>query len=223
MEMEWLGVLGLAFGLGLVHALDADHVAAVSGLASARPARGRAWRYGARWAVGHGVTLLALGTAAWLLGVAIPETLSVWAERLIGVFLVLIGVWLLWDISRRRLHVHFHTHDGLPSHAHWHAHSDAGESHRHAHGALWVGVLHGAAGSAPLLALVPLAQASAPWMALAYLTVFGAGILAAMLIAGGVLEHVFDRLARRGETALAAWRYLVAFGSLGIGAWWLAG
>lgn len=209
-------VLALAFGLGLMHALDADHIMAVSGLASAR--RRGALAFCARWAVGHGLTLLGIGAVVLLLGMAIPERLSALAESAVGAVLVAIGIWVLWDLWRRRLHLHFHVHGGLPPHAHWHTHAHDRGAHRHRHGALLVGVMHGAAGSAPLLALLPAAGRTAPWFGMAYLLTFGVGVLVAMLVFGGVIGAVFGRISRRGENMFRTTRALVALSSMGFGA-----
>ncbi|HEX9626070.1 MAG TPA: sulfite exporter TauE/SafE family protein [Acidiferrobacterales bacterium] len=216
MDADFPAVLGLAFGLGLMHALDADHIMAVSGLASAR--RRGALAFCARWAVGHGLTLLGIGAAVLLLGMAIPERLSAVAEAAVGAVLIAIGAFVLWDLWRRRLHLHFHTHGGLPPHAHWHTHARDRGAHRHRHGALLVGVMHGAAGSAPLLALLPVAGRTAPWFGMAYLLAFGVGVLAAMLVFGGLIGVVFERLSRRGDVLLRATRALVALGAMGFGA-----
>jgi high-affinity nickel permease len=99
MDGNWGAVLTLAFGLGLMHALDADHIMAVSGLASARPGRRRALAFCARWAIGHGLSLLSIGAAVLLLGLAIPVSLSAHAESLVGVVLML----TLARFSYRRL------------------------------------------------------------------------------------------------------------------------
>lgn len=218
-----LTILSLAFGLGLLHALDADHIMAVSGLAARRPSLRNSLRFCARWAVGHGLTLLLIGSAVLLLGMAIPEQLSTWAETFIGAVLVAIGVWILWDLLRSRAHLHFHDHDDLPRHAHWHAHHDhsvphSEEAHQHRHSAVLVGILHGAAGSAPLLALIPLAGlGGSPWLGMAYLGLFGFGVLLAMFLFGGLLGSTFAWIDRWGTRALRITRSGVAISAVGFG------
>jgi sulfite exporter TauE/SafE len=214
-------VLTLAFGLGMLHALDADHIMAVSGLASTGKGRQRALAFCARWAIGHGLTLLLIGAAVLLLGMAIPARLSAAAESIVGVVLVLIGAWVLRDLWRRRMQLHFHTHEGAITHAHWHL-SQPQALQRHGHGVVLVGVMHGTAGSAPLLALLPMAQHGA-WFGLAYLLMFGVGVLASMLVFGGLLGVVFDRLAQHGERVFRWTRGLVALSSMLFGAMLLHG
>lgn len=223
-----LSVLSLAFGLGMLHALDADHIMAVSGLAARRPGLRSSLRFCARWALGHGAILLVIGSAVLLLGMAIPETLSNIAELLVGAILIAIGGWVLWDLSRRRAHLHFHRHDQLPQHAHWHTHqahhrdAHAGDPHQHGHSAVLVGILHGTAGSAPLLALLPLsAMGHSPWQGLAYLLLFGSGVIVSMLMFGGLLGGAFHWLARWGQQGVRLLRSTVALSSIGFGGYLL--
>lgn len=227
-------ILSLAFGLGLLHALDADHIMAVSGLTARRPSLRNSLQFCARWAVGHGLTLLAIGSAVLLLGMAIPKQFSKLAEALVGVVLVAIGLWILWDLVRSRTHLHFHDHDELPQHAHWHSHSPqprlqplsqrhqpsqhSTEAHQHPHGAVFVGVLHGVAGSAPLLALIPLASlGQSPWLGMAYLALFGLGVLLAMILFGGLLGKTFAWINRWGNNVMRITRSGVAISAIGFG------
>lgn len=216
------GILGLAFGLGLLHALDADHVAAVSAFAGRGdgPAK-RPWRFCLRWALGHGCTLLLLGTLVLTLGIAIPPSLGRYAEASVGLVLLLMGAVLLYDIRRQSLRVGFHSHPGLLRHAHWQR--PATPSGRHGHGATLVGALHGAAGSAPLLALIPVATHQAPWWGLLYLLLFSIAVLATMLAFGGLLGVLFSRLARWGSNALRWVRSGIAGGALLTGLYLLHG
>lgn len=223
MEGEGIfAVLALAFGLGMLHAMDADHIMAVTGLASTRPRPGAALHFCARWAVGHGITLLVIGAAVLGLGMAIPTTLSHLAERLVGAVLVAIGAWVLWDLLHRKVHGYFKAEDSsaprLPRHVH--PHRPPGRSGR---GALLVGVLHGTAGSAPLLALLPVAAHGSLWLGLGYLLTFGLGVFTAMLAFGGIVSGVFARLRARGEVAVAWSRGGVALFTMGFGLWWLHG
>lgn len=232
-----IAVLSLAFGLGMLHALDADHIMAVTGLASRRPDWRTTLRFCLRWAIGHGLSLSVIGAGVLLLGMAIPTHLSAVAEHLVGGVLIAIGVWLLWTLYRKGAHLHFHTHDEMTPapvrHAHWHVHAPASaphhahstrqRSHRHDHSAVLVGVLHGTAGSAPLLALLPLARLASPWVGLAYLVVFGLGVILAMLMFGGVLGGVYAGLARYGERLVKILRTGVALSSIGYGLFLLYG
>lgn len=182
------GILGLGFLLGLQHALEADHIAAVSSIAARRSQVGDIVRHGLTWGLGHTLTLFAFAGAALLLGHAIPESLARPIETAVGVMLVGLGAHVLWRLWRDRVHFHRHGHgDGT---VHFHAHSHAGETaphvrvaHVHEHGFRWrtllVGLMHGMAGSAALLVLT-VSQASSPALGLGYVALFGIGSMIGM-------------------------------------------
>jgi len=214
------GILGLAFSLGLVHALDADHVIAVTALSGRQGgASQRPWRFCVNWAFGHGGTLLLLGALVLAAGLAIPEQLSALAECLVGGVLVLMGLAVLIELRRKRLQLRFHRHPGLHRHAHWQQPPSTQVSHTHR--ATLVGVLHGAAGSAPLLALIPVAQSESPWWGMAYLLLFSVGVLVSMLLCGGVLGLVFERLSRYGQRLFDGMRCTVGIGAVLLGGYLL--
>ena len=182
------GILGLGFLLGMQHALEADHIAAVSSIAARRSHVGDIVRHGLTWGLGHTLTLFAFAGAALLLGHAIPESLSRPIETAVGVMLIGLGAHVLWRLWRDRVHFHGHGHgDGT---VHFHAHSHAGEiaphartAHAHEHGFRWrtllVGLMHGMAGSAALLVLT-VSQASSPVVGLGYVALFGIGSMIGM-------------------------------------------
>lgn len=185
-----LEVLFLGFLIGLRHALEADHVAAVASLASAERSLRRIVAHGVVWGIGHTATLLAVGGTVVLLGVSMPERLANWLEFAVGVMLIGLGAWVLARLARDRIHFHTHRHAGDA--AHFHAHSHAGDdrphdsiSHHHDHppGLPWrsffVGVMHGMAGSAALLLLTAASFTTAP-LGLLYIALFGVGSVAGM-------------------------------------------
>jgi ABC-type nickel/cobalt efflux system permease component RcnA len=183
-----LGIIGLGFLLGLQHALEADHVAAVSSIAARRDNVADIVKHGLTWGLGHTVTLFAFAGAALALGQAIPNSLARPIETAVGVMLLGLGGHVLWRLWRDRVHFHKHRHeDGT---AHMHAHSHAGETvaharvpHSHTHGFRWrtllVGLMHGMAGSAALLVLT-VAQAPNVAVGLGYVALFGIGSMIGM-------------------------------------------
>jgi len=227
-EYSLFSTLFLGMSLGILHALDADHVAAVSSLASTRTGKRHALFFCGKWAMGHGLSLLLIGGSVLILGFAIPETLSRIAENLVGVVLIAIGIWVLWEVYRRPLHLHFHQHaDHLP-HAHWHTHADNerhednnNSAHQHTHSAVFVGGLHGVAGSAPLLALLPMTRAESTWLAMSYIAFFSIGVLIAMLLFGGMISIVFQWLQKHSISLLNWLRGLTGVVSLGLGSYLL--
>jgi high-affinity nickel permease len=182
------GILGLGFLLGMQHALEADHIAAVSSIAARRSHVADIVKHGLTWGLGHTLTLFAFAGAAILLGRAIPETVARPIETAVGIMLIGLGALVLWRLVRDRVHFHRHGHaDGT---VHFHAHSHVGETapharnvHAHAHGFRWrtllVGLMHGMAGSAALLVLT-VTQASSPAIGLGYIALFGVGSMIGM-------------------------------------------
>jgi cytochrome c biogenesis protein CcdA len=182
------GILGLGFLLGMQHALEADHIAAVSSLAARRTHIGDIVKHGLTWGLGHTLSLFVFAGVAILLGHAIPEHFARPLETAVGVMLVGLGAHVLWRLWRDRVHFHRHGHgDGT---VHFHAHSHAGETvaharaaHAHAHGFRWrallVGLMHGMAGSAALLVLAA-SRASSPAAGLGYVALFGIGSMVGM-------------------------------------------
>lgn len=182
------GILGLGFLLGMQHALEADHIAAVSSIAARRSEVGDIVKHGLTWGLGHTLTLFAFAGAAILLGRAIPDGMSRPLEAAVGIMLVGLGAHVLWRLWRDRVHVHPHQHDDGTVHIH--AHSHAGEAapharapHEHAHGFRWrtllVGLMHGMAGSAALLVLT-VTEAPSAAVGLGYIALFGIGSMIGM-------------------------------------------
>jgi len=146
-----LAVLAVAVLLGLRHATDPDHLAAVTTLIASTERRAReAAALGLAWGAGHAVTLFALGVPIVLYRSALPDALQRGAETAIGFLIAALAVWLLVRWRRGAFHAHAHVH-GARSHAHLHSHR--AESHRHTPsrtplGAFGIGLLHGVGGSA---------------------------------------------------------------------------
>src|SRR5580700_7684590 len=120
---QMFGILGLGFVLGMQHALEADHVAAVSSIAARRSEVGDIVKHGLTWGLGHTLTLFAFAGAAILVGHAIPGKLAAPLETAVGIMLVGLGAHLLWRLSRDRVHVHTHSHDDGTVHVHVHSHA----------------------------------------------------------------------------------------------------
>jgi hypothetical protein len=182
------GVLGLGFLLGMQHALEADHIAAVSSIAARRSDVRDIVKHGLTWGLGHTLTLFVFAGAAILLGRAIPDTLARPIETAVGLMLIGLGAHVLWRLWRDRVHFHAHRHGDGASHIHVHSH--VGESvphrasaHQHGHGFRWrallVGLMHGMAGSAALLVLT-VSQVASPAAAMAYVLLFGVSSMLGM-------------------------------------------
>jgi high-affinity nickel permease len=187
------GILGLGFLLGMQHALEADHIAAVSSIAARRSEIRDIVKHGLTWGLGHTLTLFSFAGAAILLGHAIPEHLSRPLEAAVGIMLVGLGAHVLWRLSRERMHLHAHRHPDGTFHLHLHNHAGKTVPHArapHAHGhdakghgfrwrTLLVGLMHGMAGSAALLVLA-VSQAANAAVGMAYIALFGIGSMIGM-------------------------------------------
>jgi len=190
-------VLFLGLLIGMQHALEADHIAAVSSIAARQSSVRRIVVHGAVWGIGHTLMLMAFAGAAIFMDMAIGERLASWLEGAVGVMLVVLGGHLLYRLIRDRVHFHAHRHDG--GIVHFHAHSHRGESrdhevsphaHDHPRGlpvrTLLVGMMHGMAGSAALLILSATAVDS-PGLGFAYVILFGIGSVAGMAALSAVI------------------------------------
>lgn len=185
-----VSVLVLGCVIGMRHALEADHVAAVASLATRSRSISETLRQGAFWGLGHTATLFVSGTIVLTLDAVIPERLAQALELLVGLMLIGLGMDVLHRIIKDR--VHFHTHRHENGTIHFHAHSHAGETghdsarHNHAHSrvfparALCVGSMHGMAGSAALI-LLSLQAVDTPAQGMLYIALFGLGSIFGMM------------------------------------------
>lgn len=191
-------ILGMV--IGMAHALEADHLAAVGTLAVAGKASPKRLAFlGVSWGMGHTTTLLLLSVPVVLFGVVLSARLAAGMELFVGLMLAALGAQVLWKIRSNPVHFHVHDHsDGqkhLHSHSHSHSHSHglAGvgaphrkQAHDYAHvrfspRAYLIGLSHGAAGSAGLVALAAAATKDVS-TAIAYVLVFGVGSIVGMAV-----------------------------------------
>jgi hypothetical protein len=215
------------FLLGLQHALEADHIAAMASIAADKKGFRPIIRHGALWGLGHAVTLGAFGGAVYALKLTLDEKLASGLEFAVGIMLVLLGARVIYLLVRARIHFHFHHH--ATGEVHMHAHSHAGDmsdhrlsAHGHAHPAghwgrsLGVGMIHGLAGSA---ALVALAAASAPTvpLGLAFMLLFGVGSIAGMALFSAVIAVPLSFTANTLTWASRGLQALAGVIAIGIG------
>jgi nickel/cobalt transporter (NicO) family protein len=216
--MSLVLLYGTALLIGSLHALEPDHMAAVTSFAVRRPRWRDAMGYGVRWAVGHGAAIVGAGTLLLLIGLQLPDASMHWLERGVGAVLIGLGIWTIAGAGR--LHAHAHRHADGTVHAHVHSHALV-RDHDHRHAATAVGLLHGLAGSAPAVALVPLARFDSAGAGIAWLVVFAVGTAFGMALYALLAGFVAGRLAVR-SAPLARW-LATATGCLtiGVGVLWL--
>src|SRR6266849_1044177 len=181
-------LLALGFVLGLKHALDADHLAAVSTMATERRSLFGASLVGALWGLGHTISLIVAGVLVILFHFEISARISKSLEFGVGLMLIVLGLNTLRKlIHGAQIHMHAHEHDGY-WHVHPHIHHKENEDGPHMHHGLkpglrplLVGMIHGMAGSAALTLLV-LATIPSPLFGFIYIAIFGIGSIVGMVI-----------------------------------------
>jgi hypothetical protein len=199
---------GLGSLLGMRHALEPDHLAAVSTLVTRERGGYKAALLGACWGIGHTCSLLAVGVVLVALQAEMPLRVADLFEFFVAIMLVGLGGRALYYAARQGgagpTHVHHHgrtvhTHAGAPAHVHighWTL----------ARRPLLVGAIHGLAGSGALTALV---LTTLPTMAarITYMALFGLGSTVGMAALSGLLGWPIARMGShhavaRGVSAL---------------------
>lgn len=183
---------------GAAHVLSGpDHLVGVAPLAVERDRAQRPWLIGLNWGLGHGLGVAFLGVLGQtLLSTADVEIASFWAERMVGLILIVLGLNAMRRARSLVLHEHVHKHDG-ETHAHMHLHeqehskASKTKSHGHRHAAFGVGIIHGLAGAGHFWVVLPSLAMSPPEAAL-FIASYIAASVAAMCLFGaaiGKLAH----------------------------------
>jgi high-affinity nickel permease len=234
MPQDWLTVLA-ALTLGFLHALEVDHMIAVTAIVSTRPALASAAGFGLRWGIGHSIAVLVVGGLLVASGLRWPERYDAIGEALVGVMLVGIGIWAIRAARRLHLHAvhehgghaHLHVHGPAhpPSHQHPHPHEHPPALHEHAlgkgAGITLVGLMHGLAGTSGVVALVPVTLISRTGVALAYLLAFGLGTVAGMILFATVAAFAMRQAAERSLQVGRVITTGVGIGGIGVGVYWI--
>lgn len=189
----------LGFANGLRHALEPDHLAAVSTLVAGERSAKASVRYAAAWGAGHAAMLVLAGGALFLLRTELSLRVSDALELAVAVLLVALGVRGLRQAARAGASssgaTFTHAHGELQ-----HAHGGVAD---HVHVSSWtlarlpfvVGLVHGLAGSGALAALVAVHVGSAAF-ALSFIGIYAVGAAAGMAAIAGILGWPLARLAR---------------------------
>jgi cytochrome c biogenesis protein CcdA len=226
-------ILLVSLLLGLRHASDPDHLAAVTTLIAAEEPEAvrKATFMGLSWGLGHGTTLVLLGLPLVLLGQYLPEEIQKSAEVAIGIIIVVLAFRLLVRWRRGVFHAHSHTHGSGDTHRHLHSHAED-SVHEHSHdtalrtplSAYGVGLVHGVGGSGGLTLLL-LSTIPSPSEAVVALLIFAAGTAVSMAllstvfglaIARGPIGRKFERAAPVLGTMSMVFGVWYAFGALGL-------
>lgn len=244
--MSDLATLATALVLGFLHALEIDHMLAVTAFMSRRPTLATAAGFGLRWGIGHSLAVLVLGAILLATGIAWPARWTSVGEAAVGVMLVALGLWSLRATRNLHLHppakhgdhMHLHTHrsggraDGQtggvdgptdrptaqPTHDHAGPHHHA---HRHGQSLTLVGLAHGLAGTSAVVALVPMTLVGRTAVGIGYLLAFGLGVTVAMTLfaAGAALA-----MRQAAVQSLSLGRRVstgVGWAGVAVGIWWI--
>lgn len=226
-----LSVLLLGVLMGLRHAFEADHLAAVASLSTRSGGASAMMRRGGAWGLGHSTTLFCVAAFCFVAGVTVPARVASMFEALVGLMLLILGGDVLRRMRRGRIHVHSHEHDGV-THIHVHRHAASiphrEDPHHHHHRArmslraFFIGMLHGAAGSGALV-LLTLQTVASPWVGLAYVAAFGVGSIAGMMAASVAIAVPMGRSAAIVNRALPVYEAGLGMITIGVGVWILYG
>jgi sulfite exporter TauE/SafE len=218
-QLSTFSVLMIGFVLGLQHATEADHLAAVSTIVSEKKNLFTASMIGGLWGVGHTISLFGVGLLVILLKFEVSASVEAKLEACVGAMLVLLGLNALRKLFQAsKIHVHSHEHDGH-KHVHIHAHESATERshHRLSPRSVLIGMVHGLAGSAALMLLV-VPTISSQAVALLYVLIFGIGSIGGMMAMSFLIGLPFHFTAGRFDVLNRGIRLVAGIFSLGLGA-----
>lgn len=222
-SLSTMSMLAVGLVFGLKHAIEADHLAAVSAIVSERKSLLSSSLVGGLWGIGHTIALLIAGVVVLLLRVEIGERTAQALEFCVALMLIALGANALRKLTRGgRIHFHAHQHGSL-AHLHPHIHDGEHETEAGAHHGLGlnarpllVGMLHGLAGSAALMLLV-LSTVSSRLAGLGYIVVFGVGSIGGMLVMSALVSLPIQLTAAHFKRTNRVVRMLAAIFSLGFG------
>lgn len=223
----------IGFWVAFIHVLSGpDHLAAVSPLVLEH--KERHWKIGLLWGLGHLVGMLLIGLLFLFFKEHIPiESISAHSEQLVGIVLILLGLWSFYRIfydKKRHVHPHIHQEDTAYLHIHKH-HHDHEHTHKHVHNkvnqqntytSFFIGVLHGFAGIAHFILLLPVLGFSSKVESILYISGFGIGTIVSMSLFAYALGKI-ALLSKKGHNTrlfntIRLWGGIIA---ILVGIYWL--
>ncbi|MCM3568017.1 sulfite exporter TauE/SafE family protein [Neobacillus mesonae] len=189
MDVTLFSVLALGFILGIRHAMEPDHMIAVSTIASQSKKLWQASLAGVFWGIGHTVTLFVIGIVFIVMKNDIPEKWSLSLEFLVGIMLVYLGIAAM--LSIRKKHEHSHHPDHLPR-----------VKKVTYYKSLFIGFVHGIAGSGAMV-LLTMSTVHSVWQGALYIIIFGTGTVIGMLIFTTIIGIPFILSVKRIVTGKA--------------------
>ena len=209
-----------------------DHLAAVTPLVFEKDKQ--TWKIGLFWGLGHLFGMLLIGFLFILLKDSIPvDKISAHSEFLVGFVLIGIGIWSFFRIYKSKnthKHPHIHLADKKYVHIHKHGH-DHNHGHTHSHDevkshdattSFGIGFIHGLAGIAHFLLLLPVLGFDNRFQSVQYIIGFGVGTVLAMIIYTLVLGKLSQSVKRSGnKSAVTAIQILGGLFAIIIGIYWI--
>lgn len=219
-ELSTFSVLLIGFVLGLQHAVEADHLAAVSTIVSEKKNIFTASIVGGLWGVGHTISLFIVGLLVIFLKLQISESVEAKLEAVVGAMLVILGINAFRKLfASKAIHAHTHEHSGHV-HTHFHLHNDQSKErshHRLSPRSVLIGMVHGLAGSAALMLLV-VPTIPSPYVAMLYILIFGVGSIGGMMAMSFLIGLPFHFTADRFNFLNKGIRLCAGIFSFGLGA-----
>ncbi len=224
-ELSPVLIMGLGLAIGLEHAFEPDHVAAVGTQVSkgrfaqkttkqiVKSGAIKSSILGAMWGAGHTTTLVLVGFLVYALAINIEQQVFSGLEFTVGIMLVILAITTMLNKKFRFKHRHPHQHKDGTIHYDAHDHSDT--NHRHGHKSYLIGCIHGLAGSGSLVVITAATLNNAA-MVLSFILIFGIGSIIGMALVSGILGLPFA-LSSKAEKVHRILRYAAGAFSLLIG------
>ena len=217
--------MGLGLIIGIEHAFEPDHVAAI-GTQMIRKKKKNTQKntlksvftkssiLGAFWGAGHTTTLVIIGLCVYLFAITIQDEVFSSLEFIVGIMLVTLGISAIWNKKFFKFQ-HKHPHHHVDGNLHFDVHEHNDTNHRHGHKSYIIGLMHGLAGSGSLVALTAATFGNIE-MALSFILIFGLGSVVGMVIVSGLMGLPFV-LANKTKHLNKLFRYVTGAISLSIG------
>ncbi|MGD2107587.1 MAG: high frequency lysogenization protein HflD [Nitrosopumilaceae archaeon] len=217
--------MGLGLTVGMQHAFEPDHIAAVSTqiskstfsqksiIQTLKESFTKSSVIGVLWGAGHTTTLVLIGFLVYVLAISIQNQIFSGLEFAVGIMLTFLGMTTILNKKFRLRHRHPHQHKDGTIHFDEHSHSDS--EHDHNHRSYYIGLVHGLAGSGSLVVFTA-ATLDNVGMVLGFIGIFGIGSIIGMIMVGSLMgiPLVF---ANKIKTIQKAFRYAAGAFSLIIG------
>jgi len=189
-------IMGLGLMVGIEHAFEPDHMAAVGNQLFKRKSKKNTKKnilktaftksslVGVFWGAGHTTTLVMIGFIAYFSAISINPEIFSGFELVVGMMLIFLGITTIWRKKFRFHHRHPHQHSDGNMHFDAHDHNDS--EHKHGHKSYLIGLIHGLAGSGSLIALAATTLDNVE-MAMSFILLFGLGSIVGMIIVSSLL------------------------------------